>query len=139
MTQERDAIVYARETTVAAAEFQRVLQSSGLGRIRPVSDPARLQRMLDQADLVVTARRAGELVGLARSVTDFSWACYLADLAVSQDAQRFGVGRGLLEQTRRELGPEVALILASVPEAVGFYQRAGMESLPDCFWFRRQV
>lgn len=139
MTLLQDDIVYARETTVQAAEFQRVLQSSGLSRMRPVSDLGRLQRMLDHADLVVTARRAGELIGLARCVTDFSWACYLADLAVSQQAQRFGVGSGLLTQMRQELGPEVALILASVPEAVGFYQRAGMETLPDCFWYRRQV
>jgi len=118
-----------------------VLVESGLGAIRPVDDEARLAAMLSASDLIVTARRdepGAPLVGVARGMTDFAWCCYLSELAVSRSAQRLGVGRGLLDEARRQLGPDVALILASVPEAVGFYERAGMERIADAFWYRRR-
>lgn len=134
-------IVYARETTIDVADFHRVLVDSGLGAIRPVDDPPRLQSMLDNANMIVTARRGhdhGELVGVARCFTDFSWSCYLSELAVSATAQGLGIGKGLLDETRRQLGPNVSLILASVPDAVGFYQRAGMARIDEAFWYKRE-
>lgn len=131
-------IVYARESTVAVADFRRVLVDSGLGAIRPVDDEPRLQTMLDNANLIVTARREGELIGVARCFTDFSWSCYLSELAVSPSAQGLGIGQGLLDEARRQLGPSVSLILASVPEAVGFYERAGMARIHEAFWYKRE-
>jgi ribosomal protein S18 acetylase RimI-like enzyme len=133
-------IQYAREPDLSVAEFRRVLQESGLGAIRPMDDEPRLQAMLSAADLILTARldQAGApLVGLARRITDFAWCCYLSELAVSAAAQGLGIGRGLLEEARRQLGPQVALVLSSVPQAVGFYERAGMARIPDAFWYRR--
>ncbi len=133
------AIVYAREAGVAVADFRQVLVDSGLAAIRPVGDEPRLRQMLDAANLLVTARRPdGELVGIARCVTDFAWCCYLSELAVSKSAQGLGVGKGLLDETRRQLGPTVSLILASVPEAVGFYERAGMAPMQHTFWYKRE-
>lgn len=132
-------IVYAREASVAVAEFRQVLVDSGLGAIRPVGDEPRLRQMLDAANLIVTARRPdGELVGIARCVTDFAWCCYLSELAVSASAQGLGIGRGLLDEARRQLGPTVSLILASVPDAVGFYERAGMAPMQHTFWYKRE-
>ena len=136
-----NSIVYRREATLDVADFRRVLIDSGLGAIRPVDDPPRLQTMLDNANLIVTARREradGELIGVARCFTDFSWSCYLSELAVSPQAQGLGIGKGLLEETRRQLGPTVSLILASVPEAVGFYERAGMARIHEAFWYKRE-
>ncbi|KQZ60225.1 MULTISPECIES: GNAT family N-acetyltransferase [unclassified Lysobacter] len=133
------AIIYAREASVAVADFRQVLVDSGLGAIRPVGDEPRLQQMLDAANLIVTARRPdGELVGIARCVTDFAWCCYLSELAVSQSAQGLGIGKGLLDEARRQLGPSVSLILASVPDAVGFYERAGMAPMQHTFWYKRE-
>ncbi|WP_295811056.1 GNAT family N-acetyltransferase [uncultured Nitratireductor sp.] len=137
---EKPEVLYACEPELDAAEFGRVLRESGLGAIRPVDDEARLRRMIAGAGLVVTARRnvnGTPLVGVARSVTDFSWCAYLSDLAVSSEAQGLGVGQGLIDETRRQIGPEVALMLASVPEAVGFYERIGMGRVDHAFWFRR--
>lgn len=139
MTKPRP-VHYAREDNVATGEFRQVLADSGLGEIRPVDDEARLAAMLAAANLIVTARLDrpdGPLVGIARGVTDFSWCCYLSEVAVSSSAQGLGIGRGLLEEARRVLGPQVAVILASVPGAVSFYERIGMDRLPDSFWFRR--
>jgi len=134
-------IVYAREHAIPVEEFRRVLVESGLGATRPVDDEARLQAMLSGANLILTARLDGPerlLVGIARCMSDFSWSCYLSELAVSAKAQKLGIGKGLLDEARRHLGPQVSLILASVPDAVGFYERAGMARLPDAFWFKRE-
>ena len=134
-------ILYGREDGLDSAEFRQVLVESGLGAIRPVDDEARLEAMLAGADLIVTARRdepGRPLLGAARCVTDFSWCCYMSELAVSRSAQGLGIGLGLLKETRRLIGPQVSLVLASVPDAVGFYERAGMERIADAFWYRRE-
>ena len=130
--------VFARETDLPAAEFRRALIESGLGATRPIDDTPRLQAMLAGAGLVMTARIDGRLVGVARCLTDFSWNCYVSELAVSASAQGLGVGQGLLQAVRRELGPEVSVVLASVPEAVDFYERIGMPRLPDAFCWKRE-
>lgn len=134
-----DAVLYAHDGKVTAQEFRAVLISSGLGSIRPIDDLGRLQRMIDQADLVVTARHPedGRLLGIGRTLSDGCWCAYLSDLAVDADAKGLGIGRRLLAYIRERIGPEVALILASVPGAVSFYQTTDMEPLPDCFWSRR--
>ena len=134
-------VLYAQEPQLDVGEFRRVLVESGLGVTRPVDDEARLRKMLSQANLVITARldRADRpLVGVARGITDFSWCCYLSEVAVSASAQGLGIGRGLLDETRRQVGPSVSVILASMPDAVGFYQRIGMTTLPDTFWYKRE-
>ncbi len=138
---DRPAIVYAAEPGLDPAEFRRVLDESGLGATRPVDDPARLKAMLDAADLILTARLdgpEGELIGVCRAITDFSWVCYVSELAVSKQAQGLGIGKGLLNETRRRLGPQVAIALISMPDAVGFYERAGMARMADAFWQKRE-
>lgn len=138
---EQPRILYAREPTLNVAEFRRVLVDSGLGTIRPVDDEPRLQQMLSAADLIFTARLQdphNTLVGVARCITDYSWCCYLSELAVCASAQGLGIGKGLLDVARREIGPRVSLILASVPEAVGFYENAGMARIQDAFWYKRE-
>lgn len=118
-----------------------MLTEYSLGALRPVNDPARLQAMLDNAGLIVTARLDTPdrpLVGVARGITDDAWCCYPSDLAVCASAQRMGIGQGLLDETRRQLGPGVALVLVSVDDAAGFYERAGLTRLRNAFWQRRE-
>jgi ribosomal protein S18 acetylase RimI-like enzyme len=134
-------VLYGSEAALEATEFRRVLVESGLGVTRPVDDEERLKAMLSGVNLIVTARldQPGlPLVGVARGITDFSWSCYISELAVSASAQRLGIGKGLLDEVRRQVGPRVSVMLASVPEAVGFYERIGMQRLPDTFWYRRK-
>jgi ribosomal protein S18 acetylase RimI-like enzyme len=97
--------------------------------------------MIAGAGIIVTARLDtgdGPLIGVARGISDGAWACYLAEVAVAPSAQGLGVGRALLDAARAALGPEVAVFLASVPDAAGFYERIGMARLADAFWFRRE-
>jgi ribosomal protein S18 acetylase RimI-like enzyme len=137
---EPSSVLYAAEPDLDVGEFIRVLLESGLGATRPTGDLVRIKQMLANADLIVTARldkAGGALIGVARCITDFSWCCYLSELAVSRSAQGLGVGKGLIDETRRLLGPRVSLVLASMPNAVGFYERIGMPRQPDAFWFKR--
>ena len=134
-------IIYAREPGLDVAEFRRVLVESTLGDTRPVDDDARLQAMLSGANLVLTARLDIEgrpLIGVIRAITDFSWVCYVSELAVSQSAQGLGIGKGLMDEARLQLGPSVAISLISMPDAVGFYERIGMMRMADAFWFGRK-
>jgi GNAT superfamily N-acetyltransferase len=130
--------IFAAETTVSAEEFRTLLLASGLGVRRPVDDLARLDAMLRNANVVLTARIDGVLVGIARAVTDFVFCCYLSDLAVHENAQGQGIGARLIEEVRKHVGPSVSVILNSVSESVGFYERTTMSPLPNCFWHRRE-
>jgi GNAT superfamily N-acetyltransferase len=130
--------IYAVETSLAVDEFRLLLIASGLGARRPVDDLLRLGAMLKNANIVVTARIDGVLVGVARSITDYAFCCYLSDLAVNKNAQGKGIGAQLIQETRKHVGPTVSVILSSVPESVGFYESIKMSPLPDCFWYRRE-
>ena len=56
--------------------------ASTLGERRPIDDRSRMAAMLKNANLVVTAWDGDLLVGISRSLSDFSYATYLSDLAV---------------------------------------------------------
>lgn len=101
-------------------------QASTLGERRPVEDRERMGLMLRNANLVVTAWEGDQLVGLARSVSDFSYATYLSDLAVRRSHQRQGIGRELLRRTQ-ELGGRATIILLAAPRAVNYYPHIGMK------------
>jgi len=133
------AVVCAREPDLPLEAFRRILLESGLGATRPIDDGPRLRQMLAGASLVVSARaRDGNLLGVARCLSDGAWVAYLAELAVTRSAQGKGVGRQLLQAVRAELGPRVTLVLASMPDAVAFYEKVGMPRMADVFFYSRQ-
>ncbi len=111
--------------TISPEQFIDVLRRSSLADRRPVDDPDCIAAMLRHADLVVTAWQNDRLVGVARSVTDFTYCCYLSDLAVDQGVQREGIGRELIRNTREQLGPRCTIILLSAPAATDYYPRIG--------------
>ena len=93
-------ILFAVEPGLSVAEFVDVLERSSLAERRPVADLKRIGTMLENADIIVTARAGGVLVGVARSVTDFSYCCYLSDLAVDRQWQGRGIGTALMARTK---------------------------------------
>ena len=98
---------------------------STLGERRPVDDRERMGRMLEEADLVLTAWDGGKLVGISRSITDWVYCTYLSDLAVRADYQGRGIGKELVRRTR-EATPQATVILLSAPKAVDYYPKIGM-------------
>ena len=98
-------ISYAVEDGLEADEFVDILKRSGLDKRRPVDKPDVIRAMVENAGLTVTARdENGRLVGVARSVTDFAYCCYLSDLAVDRDCQRQGIGKELMARTKAAAG-----------------------------------
>lgn len=129
---------YQREDIDVQA-FADILQRSGLAARRPVDDLGRLQRMLDHANLLLTARdvETGVLVGVARSLTDWSYACYLSDLAVDADWAGQGIGQRLITLTRDHAGEESMCLLVASPDAVSFYERIGMPTCDRAYLYPR--
>lgn len=131
-------VALSLEPDLSAEEFKAVLISSTLAERRPVDDLDRLARMLREADLVVTARDGELLVGISRAVTDFSYCCYLSDLAVDMRYQRRGIGKQLIRETHRFAGEDTTLILVAAPAAEGYYPHIGMKHLPSCWAIPRK-
>ncbi|MBC7919802.1 MAG: GNAT family N-acetyltransferase [Ferruginibacter sp.] len=128
-----DQITYRTESNLALAEFRELLIASTLGERRPVDDDERLARMVAHASLIVTARHGATLVGVARSLSDFSFATYLSDLAVRLDYQKRGIGKELIRRTKWA-APQAKLILLAAPAAIPYYPHIGMTHYEYCYY-----
>lgn len=110
--------------------------ASTLGERRPVQDRDRMRKMLQAANLVVTAWDGPLLVGISRAMSDFAWTTYLADLAVRQSHQKRGIGRELIRRTRDAAGKQTSLVLLSAPAAEQYYPRIGMTRHHSAWWVK---
>lgn len=135
-----DEIFYQVEPTLTSAEFIDVLTRSTLSERRPVDRLDLIERMLANANVIVTARnQEGLLVGVSRAMTDFGYATYLSDLAVDEVYQRRGIGRELIQRTHAAAGLETALILLAAPNARTYYPHIGMAPHDSCWIIPRQA
>ncbi len=122
-----DEIDYRYGNDLAIDQFIELYEASTLGERRPIDDRQIVADMIAQANLVVTAWDGDLLVGIARTMTDFGYVGYLADLAVRDSYQRQGIGIGLIEKTRQQMGPRSKLILLAAPAAVDYYPKIGFK------------
>jgi ribosomal protein S18 acetylase RimI-like enzyme len=129
-------LTYQIENELSVAEFRAVLIASTLGERRPIDEPERLQKMLEHANLIVTARDEGKLIAVSRSLSDFAFCTYLSDLAVDVAYQHLGIGTELIRQTKLA-SPQATLILLSAPKAIGYYPKIGMSRHEYCFFVDR--
>ena len=130
-------ISFKIEPDLTAAELSDVFRRSGIRR--PVDDLPRLAQMIEKADLIITARDGNKLIGVARSLTDFCFACYLSDLAVDADYQRMGIGKELVRQTSDAIGESTVLLLIAAPEAMDYYGKIGFEKMDRAWWINRKT
>jgi predicted N-acetyltransferase YhbS len=121
-------VAYEIDRAITEPEFVDLLRRSTLAERRPVDEPRCIQAMLKHANLLCTAWDGAKLVGVARSVTDFEYCCYLSDLAVDSAYQKKGIGRELIRLTKSRLGPRAKLILLAAPKAEAYYPRVGFEA-----------
>ncbi len=128
---------YQLEPQLTAVEFIDILRRSTLAERRPVDDAATIRGMLAHADVIVTARIAGRLVGVSRAVTDFSYCTYLSDLAVDVAHQRRGIGRELIRRTHEAAGLSTTLLLLAAPQAATYYPHIGMVRHESCWLWPR--
>ena len=131
-------VSYKIEDDLSTADFINILQSSKLCLRGPYDDESRLQIMLEQADIIYVARDGGTIVGISRAITDFSYCCYLADLAVDEKYQDQGIGKELLRLTHEKASLQTTLILFASPDSQNYYSHIGMESVSNCFIIPKQ-
>lgn len=126
-------IEYKINEAVTADQFVELLKASTLGERRPTEDRECMEGMISNSNLTVSAWHDGQLVGIARCVTDFHYACYLSDLAVGLQHQNSGIGKQLQVLVQKQLGPKCKLILIAAPAANRYYEHIGFSHNPRCW------
>lgn len=124
-------IVYHDYKGISPEDISSIFRKSGIKR--PYEDLQRLARMVEGADIVITAWDGGKIVGIARALTDYAYCCYLSDLAVDTDYQQSGIGRKLIEEVQARIGEECSLLLLSAPGAVDYYPKVGFDRTDKAF------
>lgn len=132
------SIVFRNDLKISVDQFIDVLNRSTLAERRPVDDLSRMEKMLQHGNILITAWQNDLLIGVSRALSDFSFCCYLSDLAVDEAFQKQGIGKELIRLTQEAAGKNSMLILLAAPKAVEYYPRIGMDQFKDCFVIRRK-
>lgn len=121
------------DQTITPEEFIDILNRSTLGERRPVDNEKCIQGMLDHADILVLAMDEEKIIGVARAISDFNYACYLSDLALDVSYQKMGIGKKLIETVQEQLEEGCKIILLSAPAAVEYYPKIGFKKHPSAW------
>lgn len=132
------SIEYKVNEPITADQFVALLEASTLAERRPIEDKECMEGVIANSNLTVSAWKNSELIGIARSVTDFHYACYLSDLAVCETHQKSGIGKQLQILTQQQLGPKCKLILLAAPAANAYYEHIGFNHNPRCWVLERE-
>ncbi|HEY5691286.1 MAG TPA: GNAT family N-acetyltransferase [Cyclobacteriaceae bacterium] len=130
--------IFRSDKKISPSQFIDILKRSTLDERRPVNSLERIEKMLVHGNVLITAWDNEKLIGISRALTDFSFCCYLSDLAVDKDYQKIGIGKKLIEETHKVAGVLTSLILLAAPTAAAYYPKIGMENFKDCFIIRRK-
>lgn len=130
------AIIYKTDITPSTEQIIELYENAGLPR--PTHDSERIGKMYANANLIVSAWENDKLIGVSRSITDWVWCCYLADLAVRKDCQASGIGKQLVKITKEKAGEQSMVLLLSVPTAMEYYPKIGMEKVENGFIIFRE-
>jgi len=131
-------INYKINAPVSTDQFVELLRQSTLAERRPIDDRECMEGVVKNSNLVVSAWDGEKLIGIARSMTDFHYACYLSDLAVDKNYQRRGIGKKLQAITQEQLGPKCTLILVAAPAANSYYEHLGYTNNARCWILERE-
>jgi ribosomal protein S18 acetylase RimI-like enzyme len=128
-------IIYNLDIRPTAQQIIELYKNAGLPR--PTNDEERIKKMYENSNLIVTAWDGALLVGVSRSITDWVWSCYLADLAIRQDYKKMGIGKKLIDLTKEKLGEQSMILLLSVPTAMEYYPKVGFTKEDRSFMIPR--
>lgn len=129
-------IKYTSERMPSAEQVIELYNKAGLPR--PTHDKKRIEQMYKNSTLVITAWDNDKLVGASRCLTDWVWCCYLADLAVSPEYKKSGIGKRLIELTQEKAGEQSMVLLLSVPTAMDYYPKVGFTKDDRAFSINRK-
>lgn len=123
-------IIYKVNHSISVDDFLNLINQSPLDTLVPSDNLALLDSMLNNADLLISAWVDEQLVGFARGITDFSFCCYISEIAVDSEYLHQGVGKHLLRLTAEELPPECQIIFRSTPDSQNTYPKLGFTPIP---------
>ena len=123
-------VIYRDDAQITVDQAIDLYIRSTLGERRPIHNKSAFEAMLKNANLTITAWDGNKLIGIARTLTDFDYVAYLADLAVDQEYQRTGIGKRLIAETQSRLGPDCMIVLLAAPKANDYYEHIGFEHHP---------
>ena len=129
-------ITYKVNAKLEPHQLAELFIESGIRR--PADELNRLKNMLDNSNLTISAWDSDKLVGIARALTDYSYCCYLSDLAVDKEYQHQGIGHELVTEIINQIGEESMLLLLSAPEAMDYYPKIGFEKIDNAFLINRK-
>jgi len=130
-------IRFRDDANITAEQAIDLYMRSTLGERRPIHNKETFEAMLKNANLTITAWDEDTLVGIARTLTDFAYVAYLADLAVDQQYQHSGIGKQLIANTQSRLGPECMIVLLAAPKANEYYEHIGFEHNPRAWTLKK--
>ena len=144
-------VTYQINSAITPEQFIDVLSKSSLGARRPLDNYHVIKGMLDNADLLVMAwvneeheeavndsESNKKLIGVARCVTDFSYCCYLSDIAVDEACQKQGIGKSMIKKIEQQLPPSCKIILLSALQASDYYPKIGFKK-HESAWVKVKV
>jgi GNAT superfamily N-acetyltransferase len=95
---ENNIHISSDKRAVTAAEVAALYIELGWGTAKNYT-AARMKRSLANCDIVVSARNgAGELVGIARALSDFAIDTKILDMIIVPEYQRQGLGTAMLRK-----------------------------------------
>ena len=129
-------IIYRDDAPLHVEQVIELYKKSTLGERRPVDKPETFLGMIDNASIVITAWDDDKLVGIARSLSDFSYVTYLADLAVDEAYQHQGIGKQLIAETQDRTEPDCMIVLLAAPAANEYYSKLGFTHNPRAWMLK---
>lgn len=123
-----------REERLDADTYIDFLKRTDLGSQYPKERfRERIEKLVRNVSVSLTARENGELVGVLFGLTDFCYWLYVTDLGVARDHTHMGIGRELMRRAHQIAGGEkdIAVYLIANENAVPFYEKLGMERATD--------
>jgi GNAT superfamily N-acetyltransferase len=127
-------LVIQQEPEVPFEEVAQLFDSSNFPDEETRFSKSQVETMLLNSNLIVSARLENRLIGIAVSMSNFVSVCFLVLFAVHLDNQRIGVGRRLIDETRKIAGGDkVSFVTVSTPDAVEFYEKIGLNRCVNAF------
>ncbi len=130
-------IEYREGAPISVEAAIQLYKNSTLGERRPVDRPDIFEGMLKNANLTISAWHEDRLIGISRSLTDFTYVAYLADLAVDSEYQKRGIGKQLVQETQNRLGAACMIVLLAAPKANDYYSKLGFEHNPRAWMLKK--
>ncbi len=116
--------ISANRKSVSPSEAADLYIELGWGTAKKYS-AARMKKSLANCDIVVSARNgAGELIGIARALTDHAIDTKILDMIVAPEYQRAGVGFAMMREIE-SLVRGTAIYFETAPRNFGFAARCG--------------